>query len=540
MRRGRKKILLGVSAIVMAAVLGMGSAQMKAKAAGYTSVIQACAINGENVTVVAAVPAGTPTDDNVLYLFAMPTYAGGLTGSPIATAPYGQSATFSVSLNKDQADSRLYSKFAVAVKSGGAFVQITDTAYITNPEAIAKHTMTYPAGASKKGLLVAPTQYQTGEIEDLGIKQVTYDVPINRLFGPTTNGSYPTINYKYNGKNYQFDGFVVAQYDHVFKTLTQKGVVVTAILLNELDPTCMQTTHPLARTQTTSPYYMFNASDETGVEHLAAAASFLSSRYSDIGVGRVHNWIIGNEITARSQWNYIAPMDVTTYTEEYAKALRVFYTAIKSNNANARVFISLDQTWNRNLTDGTGYDGKDIVDALSMNSMSHGNFDWGVAIHPYGVPLTWSPFWAMPPQYAAMKLVTNDENTPMITAANLAVFTDYMCKPQNLSVTGAPRNMMVSEVGFPSAQGENYQAAAIAYAYYQAAYNQHIDAFILARDIDSPTELAQGLNMGLKNADGSHKFSYSVYQSIDTNPAVAEFAKALIGISDWSQVVQAR
>lgn len=540
MRRGRKKILLGVSAIVMAAVLGMGSAQMKAKAAGYTSVIQACAINGENVTVVAAVPAGTPTDDNVLYLFAMPTYAGGLTGSPIATAPYGQSATFSVSLNKDQADSRLYSKFAVAVKSGGAFVQITDTAYITNPEAIAKHTMTYPAGASKKGLLVAPTQYQTGEIEDLGIKQVTYDVPINRLFGPTTNGSYPTINYKYNGKNYQFDGFVVAQYDHVFKTLTQKGVVVTAILLNELDPTCMQTTHPLARTQTTSPYYMFNASDETGVEHLAAAASFLSSRYSDIGVGRVHNWIIGNEITARSQWNYIAPMDVTTYTEEYAKALRVFYTAIKSNNANARVFISLDQTWNRNLTDGTGYDGKDIVDALSMNSMSHGNFDWGVAIHPYGVPLTWSPFWAMPPQYAAMKLVTNDENTPMITAANLAVFTDYMCKPQNLSVTGAPRNMMVSEVGFPSAQGENYQAAAIAYAYYQAAYNQHIDAFILARDIDSPTELAQGLNMGLKNADGSYKFSYSVYQSIDTNPAVAEFAKALIGISDWSQVVQAR
>ncbi|MBO5293248.1 MAG: hypothetical protein J6B10_08735 [Lachnospiraceae bacterium] len=540
MRRGLKKLMLGVSAMAIAALLGMGNGQDVVKAAGYTSVIQACAINGNNVVVTAAVPAGTPTDDNVLYLFEMPTYAAGLTGSPVATAPYGQAAAFTVPLNQDQANSRLYSKFAVAVKSGGAFVQITDTAYIGNPEAIAKHTMAYPEGVSKKGLLVSPTQYNTNEIADLGVKQVTYDVPINRLFGPTTNGSYPTINYKYNGKNYQFDGFIVAQYDHVFKNLTQKGVVVTAILLNELDPTCMQTTHPLARTQTTSPYYMFNAADASGVEHLAAAASFLSSRYSDIGVGRVHNWIIGNEITARSQWNYIAPMDVTTYTEEYAKALRVFYTAIKSSNANARVFISLDQTWNRNLTDGTGYDGRDIIDALSANSIAHGNFDWGVAIHPYGVPLTWAAFWNMPPQYAAMKLVTNTADSPMITAQNISVFTDYMCQPQNLSRTGAVRNLMVSEVGFPSAQGENVQAAAIVYAYYNVAYNQHIDAFILARDIDSPTEVAQGLNMGLRNADGSNKLAYSVYKSMDTNPAAVEGLKAVIGISEWSQVVQAR
>ncbi len=540
MRRGFSKFLLGVSAVVIAAALSMGGNVKVAKAAGYTSVIQACAIQGDNVTVAAAIPAGTPTDDNQLYLFEMPTYATGLTGNPVATAPYGQAATFHVSLNRDKADSRLYSKFAVAVKSGGGFVQITDSAYISNPEVIAKHTMAYPEGVSKKGLLVSPAQYTTGEIDDLGVKQVTYDIPINRLFGPTTHGSYPTINYSYNGKNYQFDGFIVAQYDHVFKSLTQRGVVVTAILLNELDPTCMQTTHPLARMQTTSPYYMFNAAEATGVEHLAAAGSFLASRYSDIGVGRVHNWIVGNEITARNQWNYIAPMDVVTYTEEYAKALRVLYTALKSTNANARVYISLDQTWNRNLTDGSSYDGRDIVDALAANSASHGNFDWGVAAHPYGVPLTWAAFWGMPPQYAAMKLVTNDANTPMITMANLQVLTDYMCMPQNLARNGAPRHMMVSEVGFPSAQGENVQAAAIAYAYLQAAYNQHIDAFILARDIDSATEVAQGLNMGLRNADGSNKLAYSVYKSIDSNTAVADFAKPLIGISDWSQVIQAR
>ena len=129
---------------------------------------------------------------------------------------------------------------------------------------------------------------------------------------------------------------------------------------------------------------MMNGADQNGVDYLSAAASFLAIRYSGIGCGRVDNWVVGNEITARSEWNYIAPMDVTSYTEEYAKALRIIYTGIKSNNANARVYISIDQTWNRNMTNGTGYDGRDVIDALSANSIAKGNFDWGVAFHPYG------------------------------------------------------------------------------------------------------------------------------------------------------------
>lgn len=541
----KRNIIKMMSAMMLALTIAVlsGAVKGEAMAAAYTSQILSCAITGDQVSVTVAVPAGQATDDGVLYLFSMPTYAAGLTGEPVASIGIAEQVVLTTPLNKGAQDTKLFNKFAVAVKSGGAFVQITEMCYILNPEAIATNTMAYPEGASKKGLMVSPTQYTTGEIADVGVKQVTYDIPVNKLFGATTNGHYPTINYKYNGKTYQFDGFIVAQYDHVFKSLTSQGVVVTAILLNELDSTCIQTTHPLARTQTTSPYYMFNAADASGVEHLAAAGAFLAHRYSVGSNGRVHNWIVGNEITAKDQWNYIAPMDVVTYTEEYAKALRVFYTAIKSTNASARIFISIDQTWDRNENLTTGYDGRDIVDALASHSIAKGNFDWGIAIHPYPVPLTWPAFWAMPSEYAGLKLVQQNEASPMITVHNINVFTDYMCKPENLTRGGQVRPLMVSEVGFPSALGEDVQAAAIAYAYYNAAvYNQHIDAFILARDIDSPTEVAQGLNMGLKNADGSPKAAYNVYKNIDgaNSAAVTEFAKGVIGFTNWTDVLYPR
>lgn len=545
MKRFGKRLVLGLTAILASLVLASTAAGPAAEAAGYQSAVQYCLISGDHqsVMVSASVKTGLKSDDKQLYLFALPTYAAGITGEPAAAAALGQSAVFTVPLNAGTASTRLFSKFVLAVKRGGQFVQISEAQYINNPEALAAHTMAYPEGVSKKGLMISPGRYESGEIEELGIKQVTCDVPVNRLFGETTDSACPTIEYEYNGKSYRFNGSVVERYDSAFGALTEKGAVVTAVLLNELDPACLQTTHPYARTQTAASYYMFNAAEEEGVEYLSAAAAFLAERYSGTGKGSVHNWIIGNEITARSSSNFIAPMDVGSYTAQYARALRVFYTAVKSVNANARVFISLDQTWDKNSADGTGYDGRDIIDLLVKESAGEGNYDWGVAIHPYPAPQTWPMFWHMPPQYAAQNLVQFDEKTPVVTAANISAFTDYMCKPENLTRAQQVRPLMVSEIGFPSVQGEDIQAAAIAYAYYNAAaYNQHIDAFILARDIDRPGEEAQGLNMGLKNADGSEKYAYDVYKQIDTpsGPAVTEFAKSRISITSWTQVIQPR
>lgn len=537
------KILSAVSAVLAAltiAVLGLGTTST-VQAASYTSVIQACALTDKNnVGVIANIAAGTVSEGNELYLFEMPTYATTLTGNPIAKAQLNTTANFNFEVNFDKENSRLYSKFAVAVKSGEQFVQITEAKYISNPEVLAAHTLEYPVQASKKGLQMSPALVGSGQIEDLGIQQTTHQISVNRLFGPTSNGAYPTINYTYNGKTYQMDGAYVSELDSIIKVYTAHGIVVTGLLLNELDESCRQTTHPLARTRTESPYYMMNAAEAVGVEHLAAAGSFLATRYSDIGVGRVHNWVIGNEVNARSDWNYMQEVGVEGFTAEYAKVMRVFYTAIKSTNANARVYMSIDHTWDRNYNDGRGYDGKDMVDAMARNSAAYGNFDWGVDFHPYPVALTWPKFWDYPQPYKGMKLTNGTENTPMLTPDNMFVMTDYMCKPQNFDRSGQPRSLIITEIGFGSSLGENIQAAALAYAYYNAAYNQHIDAFIAVRDIDVAYEVAQGLAFGLKNADGTPKAAYSVYKNVDQNPsAVASYAP-IVGASNWQQVIHVR
>lgn len=541
----KKRILTTVSAILFAIALSVmvtGEGGVALAAQEFTTAFQQCAItDGNTVTAVVSTSALPASDDGVFYLFEQPTYAAAL-GNNIAQAPMAAAASFSFELNKGEENTRLYSKFAVAVKQGGQFVQVSNFCYITNPEAIATTRTDYPI-VGKKGLMISPVNLNTDLIEDLGVQHTTISIDVGSILGPTTNGNYPTINYKYNGKNYSFNGHKIYEYDAMFKALTSKGVIATAVLCNNFVGNYPQMIHPQSRAATTAPYYMFNAAEQAGVEYISAVGSFLAKRYSGIGVGRVANWVIGNEVTARAEWNYMNYVSDQYYAEEYAKALRVMYTAIRSEQANARVYISMDHTWDRNQAPSDGFvDGKDLLDYVNASIMSTGNIDWGVSYHPYPVPLTWSAFWNMPAQYKAMNLVRNSENTPMITVANLGVLTDYLSKPQFISPTGQVRNIIIDEIGFGNGQGEEVQTAAICYAFYQVLNNQHIDYMVLARDIDIPAEAAQGLCMGLESSVGAPRNAYNIYKYIDTPEGAGYTAPYLgvVGVSSWSQVIQAR
>lgn len=505
------------------------------KAAGGATVTS-CVINGGNVAVTASVSA--TSEDGQLYLFAEPIYSDGISTEPVATAPAGATAAFTTPLNANQANSRLYAKFVVAAKQGGSFVPLNTGAYITNPEAIASHSFAR-SNPGKKGLLINPDYLNTNEYANLGVKQAIYNIPLSNIIGPTTNGMYPTINYNYNGKTYQFNGLVVAEYDHVFGNLTSKGIAVTAILLNNSNGRAPHMIHPLSRDGRACPYYAFNVAEQAGVEQLEATAAFLAERYSG-GHGKVQNWIVGNEVTARLEWNYINVQDINAYVNEYAEAYRIIYNGIKSKNANANIYICIDQQWDRNRNEIGKYDSKDLINVFNANITSGGNIDWGLAVHPMPVPLTWAAYWTGGAYYK--NLVKHNENSPYVTMENIEVTTDYMCKPELLSPTGQVRSIIASEVGYTSGQGEQMQAAAFAHGYMQAANNQHIDAFLLSRQTDDPQEIAQGLLFGIENADHSHKLVYDYYKNIDTANAASylEQAKAIMGIADWSQVITAR
>ena len=507
--------------------------------------IDSCEISEEDISKVKiefSVPYVPITDDDYYYLFELATYETEH-GDEYTdrVSKWEEESHFSVHLNHNSPSSRLFSKFVVAVLVDGKFVDISRGHYITNPEAVAKYTAPNPKASSIKGLIVDPAKIAGSEIEDLGVKHAAYNIPIGYILGETSNATYPTVYYNYNGKTYAFNGLRIAEFDNIFKTLSSKGVIITAVLLNDKNGTYPQLIHPNAGGGS-APYYMFNASNEAGCEYLEAVATFLANRYSGSGRGKVSNWVIGNEVNARAAWNYMDYTDVATYAQEYAKAFRIFYNGIKSVNSGANVYISLDQLWNRNLSATDAYDAKDVLDAFNADVCLKGNIDWGLAHHPYPVPLTWPKFWAMPANYKSMNLVRNTVDTPYITVQNIHVLTDYMKHEELLNPDGEVRSIALTEVGFGSDHGEELQAAAFAYAYRICSSNQYIDMFVLNKQADMAVEMAQGLSLGINRTDGSHKYIYNVFKHIDTTSAeeVTAFAKSIIGISDWSEVITNR
>lgn len=502
--------------------------------------IESCLINAETgkVDVTVSAEGLAISDDGYYYLFEEKIYDTALRSDDyIIEELKDVNFTFSVNLNYNSANSRLFSKFVVAVKKDGEFLPISKPHYITNPEAIAKYMPSFTTTTSKKGLLVDPEKLAGSELEDLGVKHAAYNIPLSRILGNTSNAYYPTVYYTYNGRSYAFNGQVIAEYDYVFSSLTNKGINITAIILNDIHPGYMQLIHPKARSGGRAPYYAFNATDEEGTEFIAAIGSFLANRYSGNGHGKVMNWVIGNEINARNEWNYIEYMNTPSYVEEYAKAFRIFYNSILSVNGNARVYLSLDQQWGKSLYSNNGYGSKEILDEFNRNIKAGGNIDWGVAYHPYNYPLTSAKAWSTSGR--ASSYVLDSETTPVITIKNIHVLTNYLQKEDFLTDSGEVRHVTLSEMGYTSSAGQDLQAASFVYAYKIIEANRYIDNMLFSRETDAPSEVAEGLALGINTQGGGHKSIYNAYKYVDTadSAAYTDFALRVIGISSWSEVI---
>ncbi len=474
-----------------------------------------------------------------VYHFGMESGMGvfeAIQGRPPMVELEGEEARELVTIDSCRTESSVLHKFVVAVKKDGKYVPVSAPHYVTNLDETAKYKPGRGSGIAKKGLLVDPNKLRTAELDDLGVKQAAYNIPVSRILGHSTDGIHDTIYYKYNGKSYAFNGQVMSEYDLVFGTLTAKGIEVTAILLNDASYSYPQLLHPLSRGGIGSaPYYAFNATDQEGCEYLAAIGSFLAERYSGKSGsrGRVSNWVIGNEINARKEWNYMEYVGLEAYVEEYARAFRMFYNAIQNVNGSSRIYISLDQQWDRNISGNRNYDTKDILDEFNRQVKREGNIDWGLALHPYNVPLTTPYIWKQ------SKYVKHSLDTPMVTMANIDVVTDYLEREEFLTQDGEVRSVSLSELGYTSSMGETVQAAALVYAYKKAAANEHIDAILFSRQTDAVEEIAQGLALGVNHADGSRKYAYNVYKYMDTEEeSYYSFAKEMIGISDWTELTR--
>ncbi len=515
--------------------------------------ITKCVIENGNQIVIEGQVKGIWSDlayyDNYLYLFELQPYEDSLEGRTdyCGVIAKGDALSFRLPLNHGTSSDRLYSKFVVAVYDGETYTPVGNTAYVTNPEMLAENREEYKNAQNKKGLLIQNTESMVADAFELGVNHVIVNIPFHHILGEG-------IDYQYNGKTYHFNKTLMDEYDQTIRRMSEKSMTVTAVLLNGWNGNTPQLFYPGVTKQPESQvfYYGFHAATREGFETIQAIATFLAERYGSLKspYGKISNWIIGNEIN-NQQWNYLGPMDLEQYLQEYERAFRVFYTAIKSTNQNDRIFFSTDYNWNHEADGSLKYNAKDVVARFADRTGAGGSMDWGLAYHPYSIPLTEPEFW----DDDKTGLISQAETSPVVNLSNLHVLTDYLQKPELLNPHGQVRHVILSEQGFTSVsatRGENteLQAAAIAYAYYIADSNPHVDAFIMSRQVDAPSEAASSLNFGLWRCDRSRpddivptirKAAWSVYKNIDnrkTTLEATEFAKEIIGIEKWSDVIE--
>lgn len=440
------------------------------------------------VTYTAVLQDTLPvSDDGILYLFEMAPYEYEITTDTdvikmMAMAPPETIYRFTFPVNFRQMDTKLYSKFAIGIKSGGIVSMVTEPTYITNPEALAWNTLErYPR--SKKST-------QGEEFNN---------VFMDGTYGPELGWKYKTLQVLNTGK-------------------------------------CEALTHPMSRADAANAdthkieqpmYYMFNASDEEGVRTLAANMEYYAAN-SRGG----ENWIIGNEINTR-RWNYMAWTDWDTYIKEYTQVFRVMYNAIMSTNANARVYVCLDQIWDRNLTpaDKAYYqymDGKDFLEKFNILIKQSGDIKWGVSQHPYNNPMGYAKFWDMSGCKGGADYENQVVSGQVVTFQNLSVLTDFMQMPAMLDPDGNVRHIILSEMGISNAQGSEVQAAAMCASYAAVRDNPLIDEIMYLWIYSDP-----GMDSSLD------AFAQRIYDEMDdkNSELYMEWAKSYIGIRDWSEII---
>lgn len=475
----------------------------------------------EHITLSLSMPAIPQSDDAYLYLFRMNTWDDtySFTEEPVAQALKGENSSFQF----EYTESYLFSKFVPALLINEEYVSLSMGHYITNPELLAENQDEFPLSTSKKGLLLDPELLGTPLLTDLGIQHAIYNIPLSLILGKTSDEKFPTITYDYEGTTYYFNGAIIDNYDNLFTYLTNSGMLSTAIILNDWNEAYPEIIHPLARVKNSGAYYYaFNTAEEKGCRHLEAVASFLAARYNGSGHGLVSSWVISNEINQHTTWNYMDTTDIEVYASQFEKSLRIFYNAIKSNFAEAKVYFSVDHDWNNNKNDNTKYfNAKDLVSAINTAAIKQGNYDWGLAIHPYPDPLTRINYWSID--------YDKSINSPTLTIMNLSTVTDFLTQKDFLDRSGKVRSITITELGFSSVSGERLQAAAFAYCYLIIDANPYIDAFIMNRQTDAKEEVAQGLAFGIYELDHSPKYIVDVFTNIDT-PKALDYTDFMLNI----------
>lgn len=440
----------------------------------------------------------------------------------------------------DHQSDRLLSKWVIVGKDNARFRLLSHARYADAIRPLYRLPDEKPS--TKKGIGGFSANQFTGDLDSLGITSVTVNMWITQMM--RSKPSDQTIAFEYGGKTYYADKGWVEHQDRTLLEAARRNIVVSSIILIDKAVNCPDKEigkifeHPDC--DPSGIYSMANMTTARGVEYYAAAIDFLAKRYSypDKKYGRIHHWIIHNEVDAGWVWTNMGEKDSLTFMDTYHKSMRLVQNIARKYNPNSKAFITLTHFWNW-TEDRHFYHSRDLLDILIRFSEVEGDFDWGIAHHPYPESLFEPKSWLD-------KKVDFTFDTPLITFKNIEVLDKWVKRPEAMFQKRVKRTVYLSEQGPNSKdytdRNLKEQAASMAYVWKKMEVLDGIDAFQFHNWVDNRHE--GGLRIGLRRFPddeqdpGGKKPVWYVYRDLGT-PAESqaiEFAKSIIGIRDWGEV----
>lgn len=435
---------------------------------------------------------------------------------------------------------RLLSRWQVVRKEGARIAPLSHAHYADQVESRDPGLKpTQPK--SKKGLGGWHAGLLPNELEELGISAVTVNVMIHSLV--SLESAPDTTPFQWQGRTYHAHEKVLQGFDATFLEAQKHGAMVSTILLvanpaKDGDPVVKMLGHPDATED--GIFAMPDVTSEEGISLYGAILNLMAERWSrpDGKYGRVHHWIMHNEVDAGWVWTNAGEKPDIVYMDLYQRSMRLMDLIARQYDPNSWAFITLTHHW-ANRGDPRWYGSRRLLELLRDFCAAEGDFPWALAYHPYPQdlfnPRTWEDGQA-----------TFSFDSEKVTPKNLEVLDAFM-KQAALRYRGEVRPVHLSENGFNSKDYSEKeladQAAGMALAWKKMAALSSIQSWQYHNWIDNRHE--GGLKIGLRKFPDEpgdplgKKPIWELYRALgtpDEDKAARPYLE-VIGVKDWAAVL---
>ncbi len=382
-------------------------------------------------------------------------------------------------------DTAIFYGYVLANKSEDGYTALTKGQYINNISDISHNDRPFFKSTSIKGLDV---QYIT-DAQLIGVGQTVVRVKLNELISNDSDETKSTA-ITFGSETYLINNETLSQLDNKIKSFTEAGINVYINYILTFDENADESLYYPKAKGDSDTIFAPNVSNFDSAKIFAAVMHFIAERYSrsDAKYGFCGSYILGYEVNNTLKNHNSGLNGIHFQGRAYASYLRFADIAVRSAYKNAKIYASVSNVWNAAEGDPEGlYGAKSFITKISQFAS---DVNFGIAINPYPSDPNMTEFWLD-------EKATENSDTQYLTMKNLSVLQEFL-NERNILCGKLIRSVVISEFGVSGVYGEESekaQAAAYAYAFYNASRLPTLEAFIWRRHVDHNNDI--DLNYGL-------------------------------------------